>query len=441
MFVRTLALILVTAGLMLPTSTTPASAAPDNFTPKPGPTFNSPVGNRVQQRKIFRRIMRSINSVPKNGEIDIFSWNFLTSEGANALLRAQRRGIRVRLIMDDRNVEVLDNPPFKRVRRGLRNWNQNHPQKRNSWARLCKGTCRSKGGSAHSKFFLFSQVGRSKRVVMQGSANFTVASTTNQWNDMYTHTRNRQAWKFYTRIFNQAAKDKPVYPAYADKRTDNFRLIAFPIRGKKAIDPVMQMLNRVRCRGATNTANGRTKVQIAPDVIRQTRGMRLAKKLRRLWDSGCNLRIGYTVVGIAIGRMLRQNYGRGPVPMKHLTQDFNGDGEFDNYFHLKSMTIRGRYFGDRSSHALLNGSANWSGLAKVSDENVGIYRARNRVMRYEKHLDYWYENFPGDGQPSGTTARRINSDRLVFGGGRNAVYEDGESVTEGRFNPFASMQD
>jgi hypothetical protein len=438
MFVRTLALMLATAGLMLPTSTAPASAAPDNFTPKPGPTFNSPVGTSTAQRKIFRRVMRSINSVPKNGEIDIFSWNFLTSEGTDALLRAQRRGVRVRLIMDDRNVTQIDNPPFQRLRRGLRTWNENHPQQRNSWARLCQGTCRSKNGSAHSKFFLFSKVGRAERVVMQGSANFTTASTTNQWNDIYTHTQNRQVWKFYTRIFNQAAKDKPVYPAYADKKLDKFRMIAFPIRGKNAVDPVMQMLNRVTCRGATNTGNGRTKIQIAPDVIRQTRGMNLAKKLRAMWNNGCNIRIGYTVVGITIGRMLREDSGRGPVPMKHLTQDFDGDGEFDNYFHLKSMTIRGNYGGDRSGYALLNGSANWSGLAKVSDENLGIYRNKKRVLRYEKHLDYWYDNFPSGGQSSRTSARRIDDDRLVFGGGKGAVYEDGESVTGGLFDPFAT---
>jgi hypothetical protein len=438
MFVRTLALMLATAGLMLPTSTAPASAAPDNFTPKPGPTFNSPVGTSTAQRKIFRRVMRSINSVPKNGEIDIFSWNFLTSEGTDALLRAQRRGVRVRLIMDDRNVTQIDNPPFQRLRRGLRTWNENHPKQRNSWARLCQGTCRSKNGSAHSKFFLFSKVGRAERVVMQGSANFTTASTTNQWNDIYTHTQNRQVWKFYTRIFNQAAKDKPFYPAYADKKLDKFRMIAFPIRGKNAVDPVMQMLNRVTCRGATNTGNGRTKIQIAPDVIRQTRGMNLAKKLRAMWNNGCNIRIGYTVVGITIGRMLREDSGRGPVPMKHLTQDFDGDGEFDNYFHLKSMTIRGNYGGDRSGYALLNGSANWSGLAKVSDENLGIYRNKKRVLRYEKHLDYWYDNFPSGGQSSRTSARRIDDDRLIFGGGKGAVYEDGESVTGGLFDPFAT---
>ena len=45
---------------------------------------------------------------------------------------------------------------------------------------------------------------------MQGSANFTVASTTNQWNDIYTHRGNRQVWGFDTRIFNEAAEGQAV---------------------------------------------------------------------------------------------------------------------------------------------------------------------------------------------------------------------------------------
>ena len=442
MFVRTLALMLATAGLMLPTSA-PAQAAPDGFNPKPGPTFNSAVGGKAQQRKIYNRIIRSINSSPKGSSIDIFSWNFLTQQGKDALLRAARRGVTVRLIMDDRNVTQIDNPSFPQLRAGLRTYNKNHPRKPNNWARLCEGTCRSKNGSAHTKFFTFSKVGRTPRVVMQGSANFTVASTTNQWNDIYTHTKNRQVWKFYQRIFHQAAKDKPVFPAYADKKLDKFRMIAFPIRGKKSVDPIMQTLNRVSCRGATNTANGRTRIQIAPDVIRQKRGMRLAKKLRKMWNNGCNIRIGYTVVGISIGKMLRDNGGRGPVPMKHLTQDNNCDGEFDNYFHLKSMTIRGNYNGDRSGYALVNGSANWSGLAKVSDENLGIYRSKSRVKRYEAHLDYWYgQNIWGKRNcPTERLARTaaVDNEQLIFGGDENAVYEDGSSVSNGDFDPFASQ--
>ena len=92
--------------------------------------------------------------------------------------------------------------------------------------------------------------------------------------------------------------------------------------------------------------------------------MALARKVRELWDRGCDIQIGYTVIGVDVGRVLRSPAGRGPVPMKHLVQDFDGDGEFDNYFHLKAMSIVGNVGGDRSGYVVLNGSANWSGLAR-----------------------------------------------------------------------------
>ena len=440
MFVRTLALMVATAGLMVPVGA-PASATPDNFTPRPGPTFNNPVGGPTARRAIFRKVMRSVNSSPRGSDIKIFTWNFLTSEGKDALLRAQRRGVRVRLLMDDSNSNAfVPNPPFRRLRAGLRNGNRDFPARRHSWARTCEKTCRGGGGSAHSKFFMFSEVGRAKRVVIQGSANFTIASTTNQWNDIYTHVGNRKVWDFTSRIFREAARDRRARDPYATKDFGKFRLLMFPNTGHNSPDPVMQMLKRVRCHGATNTKSGRTRIRIVPDVIRHARGMRLGRKVRRLWNNGCDVRIGYTVVGIDVGRMLRDGSGRGPVPMKHLVQDHDGDGEFDNYFHMKSMTIVGNYAGDRSGHALLNGSANWSGVAKVSDENLGIYRGRGRVLRYQKHINYWYSRFPSGGSRREGSLRTTTDDGLVFGAGRNAVYANGAPVGDSELNPFANVE-
>ena len=115
----------------------------------------------------------------------------------------------------------------------------------------------------------------------------------------------------------------------------------FPATGKGVDDPVGNLLDRIRCRRATNTPNGRTVLRLAPDVIRQDRGMVLGRKLRALWQDGCDVKIGYTVLGVDVGRMLRNGSGRGPVPLRHLVQDANGDGQFDNYFHLKAMSVVG----------------------------------------------------------------------------------------------------
>jgi hypothetical protein len=217
----------------------------------------------------------------------------------------------------------------------------------------------------------------------------------------------------------------------ATKKFKNFKLMFFPNTGRRSPDPVMQMLRKVKCHRAKNTRHGRTVIRMAPDVLRNDRGMRIAKKTRALWRDGCDIHLGYTVVGIDIGRYLRaKGHRRGPVPMKHLVQDFDNDGRFDNYFHMKSMTIRGHYGRNRRATALLNGSANWSGLAKVSDENLGIYRGKRAVNRYQEHLDYWWYNFP---------STRSSNGRLVFGADQNAIYEDGTPVSDGTVNPFEKL--
>ncbi|WP_340537538.1 phospholipase D-like domain-containing protein [Nocardioides sp. GXZ039] len=441
---KLLALIVVVAALSVPAAQAPASAAPpDNFNPRPGATFNSPLGSVTDRRTIFRKIIRSINSTPKGENINIFSWNFLTREGTDALLRAQGRGVRVRLLMDNRNNVEIPNAPFRRLRSELARHNKGRKPARKSWARTCMGSCRGSTGSAHSKFFMFSQAGKVKRVVMQGSANLTLASTNNQWNDIYTHTRSKNVWRFYNKIFREAKRDRRAAKPYVSQRFEsNFRLIQFPMATRN--DPVMQLLNQVRCSGAKNTASGKTRIRIAPDVIRQDRGMRLARKVRSLWNNGCDIKIGYTVVGIDVGRMLRAPGPRGPVPMRHLVQDVNGDGEFDNYFHLKAMSVVGKLGKNNRAYAVLNGSANWSGLSAVSDENLGIYRSKRDTLRYQSHIDYWYNRFSsGSARQAVPQFRGATTpppgERLVFGSDANAVYEDGTPYSTTGVDPYAHM--
>ena len=448
---RCLALLVAITAFLVPVGAPTAAdaAPPDNFQPRPGVTFNNPTGDRDKRRLIYRKIMRSIDSAPGGSTIKFFTWNFLTSEGTDALLRAQRRGVTVRLLMDDsNNSDEIGNPPFRRLRAGLHKGNRERPHRPKSWAKTCQNSCRGTGGAAHAKFFMFSQVGKVPRVVFQGSANFTLASTNNQWNDAVIHTRSKPVWRFYDRVFREAARDKKASPPFAAGHFNDFSLYMYPLQGTK-VDPAYRLLNKVKCRGARNTASGRTVLRLAPDVIRNARGMKFARKIRGLWEAGCDIRIGYTVVGIDIGRYLRSNQGRGPVPMKHLVQDFDGDGQFDNYFHLKAMAIIGNVAGKRANKVVLNGSANLSGLGAVSDENLGIYWRGPLTDRYRGHIDYWYDNFPADRDPNANevptettpAARRAAAEgQLVFGSGANAVYEDGTPYSRTGLDPYAKLR-
>ena len=368
----------------------PANAG--RYTPKSGVTYNSPVGPPEQQKAIFGKILRSIRSTPRGEDIRIMSWNIQSRGAVDALLKAQRRGVRVWVLMSKSNAEAIDNRSWSRLHNGLRRGNANRREARHSWARLCAASCRGRSGAAHAKYFLFSRSGRARNVVIHGSANLTSASTSNQWNDVFTTVNRDRPYEFFVRIFQQMAKDRPVKSPYATWTNGLDRFLFFP-GGQK--DPVMGLLNKVRCRGATNTASHRTRIRIAPDVLRENRGMRLGRKVWQLWQGGCDVRIGYTVVGRNTGPMLRRpgTRGRG-VPMRHLVQDVNGDGIFDRYFHLKEMSIVGNVGGDKSNWVVLNGSSNWSDRGYRSDENLGVHWRKTLTRRYEKHFDYWYQ-WPG----------------------------------------------
>ena len=385
---------------------------PKRYSPQPGVVFNTALGAKASRNKIFGKIIAAINHAPAKSRIRIMSWNIMSRTAVDALLRAQARGVKIRVLMDNTNLVDIPNPGFVRLKNSLKRANQALPQKKRSYAKTCIGSCRGARGAAHSKYYLFSKTGKAKNVVMSGSANLTVAGAVNQWNDMYTWVDNRQLFKFATGVYHQMWQDQPVAQQYVQYSTGKDLLGFTPLIGPegRTVDPVQYLLDRVTCRGATKTGSGVTKVRAAPDVMRNERGMRIAQRLRELWIQGCDVRIAYTVMGVDVFRFLSQPTARGPVPKRHLVQDFNGDGEFDNYFHLKALTINGVYDGNPESYVTLNGSSNWSGFAAISDENFGILTRRSPTMKYQHFIDYWYENFP---KSKPLTLSRLRGDVVI----------------------------
>jgi phosphatidylserine/phosphatidylglycerophosphate/cardiolipin synthase-like enzyme len=414
MFFRRAAVVVVIA-LLAAVFEVPAANA-GRYTPRPGITYNSPVGSHAKRTAIIGKIIRSIRSTPKGQDIRIMSWNIQSRAGVDALLRAQRRGVRVRVLMSRSNAAAIHNTSWARLDRGLRLGNAHRKKSRHSWARTCASSCRGRSGAAHAKYYLFSRSGRARNVVIHGSANLTTASTTNQWNDVFTTVNREAPYQFFAHVFSEMAKDRPVRSPYTSWTSGRDKFMFFP--GPQKYDPVMRLLNKVRCHGATNTSSHRTRLLIAPDVLREERGMRLGRKIWQLWQNGCDLRVGYTIVGGSIGKMMRRpgQRGRG-VPMRHLVQDNNGDGMFDNYFHLKSMSVVGHIGRDRSNWLTLNGSSNWSGRGIRSDENLGVHWRKGITQRYQEYLGYWFgwSGFNAANRSARMTAQAAQDGRLVDG--------------------------
>ena len=376
-----------------------------------GPTFNAAIGDEATRRAILDKILQTIRHTSPKGTIKIMTWNFMNPGAVDALIQRAQRGTTVRVLMDaNNNDEDTDNQPWRRLKAGLAATNgKNEKGETKSFARECRGSCRGKGGAAHTKMYLFDKVGVSRNVLIQGSANLTTAAAANQWNEVYTYVGRDKIYDFAEEIFDQMWKDKPTKNAYRAYEGDRYSLYFSPYYGKYfEKDPVQEAMDQVKCFGAVDSGNenGRTIVRSAPDVIRGKRGNTAARQLKALWDGGCDVRVAYTVMGREAKRILTGQGGRGPVPMRHLVQDFDGDGDFDNYFHLKVLTINGRLGNDPTTFVTFNGSANTSDASSRSDEQIGKLVGKKNTLLYQRFIDRWFENPPPNANPRTSAAAR-----------------------------------
>jgi phosphatidylserine/phosphatidylglycerophosphate/cardiolipin synthase-like enzyme len=384
-----LAGLLVLAGPVVP-------AQADWYKPPPGVLTNNPLGTQREKRVINRHLRRTVDSVMKREQIRFASWNIRNDSIVDALIDAHHRGVSVRVIVDRGNANP-DNPNqgVDRLEEALSGWGNKwrKPQFR-SGLRRCVSACRGRYGIAHSKFFVFSQAGPARWVVINGSANATELAATHQWNDVYT-TRGREGiYREFATVFDQMYADRPREQGYRIRRFKQLDTLMLPWTGSYTNgDPTMRDLNDIRCWGATNTGNGRTKVQIAMTSWHGDRGIRLAKKVRRLYDNGCNVKIIYAVMGNRILQIMRTGQ-RGRIPFRQVVEDFDGDGVYDRYLHTKVMTVRGRFRKDRNAWVTVNGSMNWSPVPLASDEAIMRIRSKAVVQRYNRYVDYWFANTP-----------------------------------------------
>jgi hypothetical protein len=193
--------------------------------------------------------------------------------------------------------------------------------------------------------------------------------------------------------FDEYAKDKPV-PEPSEVRTlGDYRVWVYPVDGT---NPQADQLEKVRCHGATGgtgTRDGRTRIRIAVAGWFDTYGQEIADRLRVLWDRGCDVRIVTTLAGRGVNQTLKAGTGRGPVPIRQLAWDANGDGIPDKYLHQKSMAISGVFGADTSASVVFTGSPNWSSRAARSEETwVRIVDRPKMTRRYLSHVDQLFRS-------------------------------------------------
>jgi phosphatidylserine/phosphatidylglycerophosphate/cardiolipin synthase-like enzyme len=409
-------LLLVLTGTVLGTlAPAGASTTLQHYTPQAGVLLNNPLTS--DRRVIIDHLIKSINSVPAGQKIRIASWNLRSGAITQALMDAHHRGVSVRVIVDYDNANP-DNPNanYDRLHTYLPVTKTPRPDDMTSWAVTCHGACRARGGIAHTKMFLFSQVGTVRNVVMFGSANATDLAAGYQWNDLYTMVNKSKLFAKAEAIFDESALDKPVAQPLQHFTTGPFNVSWYPYKGKNVSgDPVLKVLNRVRCAGATGGTGikGHTSVRIAMTAMHGDRGLAIGQRLRTMWDRGCNIRIVYTLLGNKTRDLFRRRTGRGPLPMQQIVQDFDGDGVYDRYLHLKAMAVSGVFAGNTRSTVTWMGSSNWTALSLDSDE-MGMMTTLARVRtRYSNWVDYLFTHPPHN--PSASTSSTSTSSASTDG--------------------------
>jgi len=368
--------------------------APDDYTPPSGAKFNNPL-NDNRSREISRHIRRSIASVPRGSKIRVFSWNIKSRVFENALIGAHNRGVSVRVLMSNGIAEGQDDQgSYRRLRHDLAQHQASRRPDMKSWARTCVNSCRGEAGAAHSKFFTFSQVGKRSDVVMVGSPNLTQAAALHQWNELITFANRPTLYDAFLDVFAEASRDKPVSPAFFSATEGDTSAWFTPVGSDR--DPVLGILNKVRCQGASagSGVRGATRVRIAADSMVGERGLKVAERIRTLSNWGCNVKLLYSVIGKRIAHTLFDKSGRGPVRAKHYVQDLDCDGAYDNYLHMKSIAISGHYGSETGAHIVLNGSNNWSAFGAASDD-AGLIVDRQAIEdKYSDWIDHLWKTKP-----------------------------------------------
>jgi phosphatidylserine/phosphatidylglycerophosphate/cardiolipin synthase-like enzyme len=206
---------------------------------------------------------------------------------------------------------------------------------------------------------------------------------TGQWNSATTSWR-RGVHRAFSKIFAEARRDRPASKTYRRFVHGPVQSIFFPRpRTSATYDPVMQALKKVQCKGTTSGGDKRhrTQIRVIQYALYNSRGAWIAKRLKRLWNAGCNIKIIYGVTSRPVLSILRSRAGRGPVPMRQSVIR-NAYGEIVKYNHSKWMTITGRWGSSTRAYMVFTGSSNWGNLAFSSDEQMQQIFSRRHTSQH-----------------------------------------------------------
>ncbi len=398
-----------------------------NYAIPQGSFFSFPNKGKKARHAIRDRVLATIQSVwggprdaygaprPGNGVIRMATWSFDDWDVARALVAAKKRGVSVQIVGAKKANRGHASWAWLRKKLGPQLFRPRYPATNTMWsfARQCRGACRGLFGTAHSKYFLFDNVGARhvRHITVQTSMNLTTFAFSGQWNQAQV-TYSPAVWNDFYVIFRQSRLNKPVAQPYRVKRYGYLVDYFFPRYGvTPATDPVSSILNGIKsCYGATAGGTGRTRINIIQYAIYGDRGEWISRRLRYLWEHGCDVAIIYSVASRPVLSILRSGSGRGAIPMRQSVIT-NGYGIITSYNHSKWMTIVGRWGTKPDAYVTFSGSANWANLALGDDEQMQRIDGRGTAAAHLSNFAAtWRQSsshMPGYGVLPSITGRTI----------------------------------
>jgi phosphatidylserine/phosphatidylglycerophosphate/cardiolipin synthase-like enzyme len=419
----------------------PAAGAAHRWKAYNGPFFNDP-HVKADHFKIEGRIIDTIQHARKDSFIRIAVYSFDRLPVAHAIVAAYHRGVHVQMLLNDHQ----DTHAMKVVRAAI-----GTDRFAKSFIYKCKESCRGTANqynNLHSKFYTFTQAGKSKDVLAVGSDNLTMNADLHQWNDLYFLSGHEILFKQFVNLFKDMKHDySKRQPAKffcgeppgtgCDDSVDKYTTWALPKLSSPSNDLVLDMLNKIQC--LTPDGSGgftRTHLALAMHTMRGRRGDYIASAVRQKYAEGCDFRVDYGLIGYHTKQILGASTARGRIPLRSTGLDYHPDDNFDLnhdgeddlildfYSHQKYFVIQGTYNGVPNTNMVLTGSSNWASLSTANDEIWFTIHGRTVVQKYLKNFDFEWNSTRNSRNAYTTTYTNFRVPRMErdADGGLHKVY-------------------
>lgn len=355
-----------------------------SWSPKDFMVFNNPKGNKAKRYRIIKAFNKAVDSVPAGGQIRMAMYLFDIKSVANSLIKADKRGVSVQIIIDGEE----SNKWIRKVKRAL-----GKNKKSRSFVATCKHSCLSNSQAViHAKFYTFSVAGQRKYVSIISSANPYTGNTSLSWNNAHAIVGDKIIFDSLNQYFTDMLRDKPNRKYWRSTTSGKYTIWMYPQTPKKENDIVwMNALNQVKCKTSKGygTKDGRTMIRLANWGWSSQR-IDIAKKLVELKGKGCNVQVminrGRITKPVMQALLKKTKYGK--TPIYDAWRDGDNDGFASLYVHHKMMTINGR-MGNKDVKITWTGSQNFTGPGTYTNTDIVLRIIDSKVTKaYEENFAY-----------------------------------------------------